>query len=157
MTADAKVRQRLARQLSGVGAVLMVSDFDELQAVLCPADRRLGNASPVRPAASSSSELLIDRGEHRVSWQGRSLALTPLELEVLGTLASPPLAVWTYERLYAAAWGGSYLGDASTVHAAVTRLRRKLRAAGDGTLIETVRGVGYRLAFSSGSAVTIVD
>ncbi|BCB80196.1 hypothetical protein Pflav_066060 [Phytohabitans flavus] len=43
-------------------------------------------------------------------------------------------------------WGGAYLGDTSILHSAIKRLRRKLRAAPEGPSVETVRGVGYRLA-----------
>jgi two-component system response regulator MtrA len=155
VTADARLRQRLARQLSGVGTILMVSDFDELQAVLFPPGRNGGHLVE-HPAAPANPALLVDRSGHRVTWQGRPLSLTPLELDLLANLASRPLSVWTYERLYLAAWGGAYLGDAGIVHAAVTRLRRKLRAVGNGVLVETVRGVGYRLAFADDSAVAVV-
>jgi DNA-binding response OmpR family regulator len=58
--------------------------------------------------------------------------------------------VWTYERLFAAVWGGAYLGDNAILHSAVKRLRRKLRAADGRVEIETVRGVGYRLVPSDG-------
>jgi two-component system, OmpR family, response regulator MtrA len=57
--------------------------------------------------------------------------------------------VWTYQRLFQAVWGGSYLGDTSILHSAVKRLRRKLRAAG-GLSVQTVRGVGYRLELGTG-------
>jgi DNA-binding winged helix-turn-helix (wHTH) protein len=50
--------------------------------------------------------------------------------------------VWTYETLFAAVWGGTYLGDNSILHSAVKRLRRKLREVG--LSVETVRGIGYR-------------
>ncbi|HET8682691.1 MAG TPA: winged helix-turn-helix domain-containing protein, partial [Micromonosporaceae bacterium] len=86
---------------------------------------------------------------HRVTWQGTPVPLTRLEWDLLGSLASPPVTVWTYERLFGEVWGSSYLGDTSILHSAVKRLRRKLRAAGDGVAVETVRGVGYRLALAN--------
>lgn len=151
VTPDATVRERLARSLAGCGDVRMVADLGELRALFCPSAQ--DDARPVRPPGT---DLVIDPAQHRVTWRGGSLTLTRLESEVLEVLASPPLTVWSYERLYTAAWGGAYLGDASTVQAAVKRLRRKLRALADCAVVETVRGVGYRLAIADAAAVVVV-
>jgi DNA-binding response OmpR family regulator len=91
-------------------------------------------------------ELVVDLPGHLVTWRGRPLPLTRLERELLGRLATPPAAVWTYQRLFDAVWGEAYRGDTSILHSAVKRLRAKLRAAGGELAVETVRGVGYRLA-----------
>uniref|UniRef100_UPI0035D4EA77 winged helix-turn-helix domain-containing protein n=1 Tax=Polymorphospora lycopeni TaxID=3140240 RepID=UPI0035D4EA77 len=102
------------------------------------------------PAAQAGpirlGELTIDAAGHLVTWRGEPLALTRLERAVLAVLASPPLAVWTYERLFGSVWGGAYLGDTAILHSAMKRLRRKLRATDDDLRVQTVRGVGYRLA-----------
>ena len=84
-----------------------------------------------------------------VTWRGELLALTRLERELLARLASSPAGVWTYERLFGSVWGGAYLGDTSILHSAVKRLRRKLRAVEGGPQVQTLRGVGYRLALAA--------
>jgi DNA-binding response OmpR family regulator len=94
-------------------------------------------------------DLIVDVPGHLVTWRGRPLPLTRLERELLGRLATAPVGVWTYQRLFDAVWGKAYLGDTSILHSAVKRLRGKLRTAGDELGLETVRGVGYRLAVPS--------
>jgi hypothetical protein len=109
-----------------------------------PAVPQLAQARP--DGVVSIGELVIDPAGHLVVWRGQPLPLTRLERELLGRLATPPVSVWTYQRLFDVVWGKAYLGDTSILHSAVKRLRGKLRTAGDGLCVETVRGVGYRLA-----------
>ncbi|HZN20553.1 MAG TPA: winged helix-turn-helix domain-containing protein [Micromonosporaceae bacterium] len=163
ITPDVGARERLARRLDDCGIVLMVSDVDELRAVFCPSGQAEwatpeqfgvldlpGDGAAAYPdAVRTLGDLVIDPTRHRVTWQGIPVPLTRLEWDLLGSLASPPVTVWTYERLFGEVWGSSYLGDTSILHSAVKRLRRKLRAAGDGVAVETVRGVGYRLALAN--------
>jgi DNA-binding response OmpR family regulator len=154
ITPDVGFRERLARRLDDCGVVLMVADVDELRAVFWPSGQTdwagTGPADPILPdiadLALTIGDLVIDPARHRVTWRGNLVPLTRLEWQLLGSLASPPVTVWTYERLFGEVWGSSYLGDTSILHSAVKRLRRKLRAAGDGVAVETVRGIGYRLA-----------
>jgi DNA-binding response OmpR family regulator len=148
VTPDVEVRERVARRLSDCGVVLMCADIGELRAVLfptTPADLAADGNAAVR----ALGDLVIDGGNHVASWRGAPLPLTRLEWELLGSLATPPPVVWTYERLFGTVWGGAYLGDTSILHSAMKRLRRKLRAVGDGVSIETVRGIGYRLALKA--------
>ena len=151
---DPALRERIGRRLDDLGHLVLCADLGELHdrffAPAPPAPRRDGlpsgdppqqdgvPAAPVRFGALS-----IDVAGHRVTWQGRPLEFTRLERRLLARLASRPGGVWSYERLFAAVWGGAYLGDTAILHSAVKRLRRKLRAVDPG---HTVRGVGYRLA-----------
>ena len=96
--------------------------------------------------------LLVDPLRLDVSWNGIPLRLTRLERAVLASLAEPPIRAWSYEHLYRAAWGGSWLGDTSALHATVKRLRRKLRDAGVTVFLQSIRGVGFRLDHIAGPA-----
>jgi len=98
--------------------------------------------------------LLIDPLRQDVTWNGLPLRLTKLERAVLARLAEPPLQAWSYERLYRAAWGSTWLGDTSALHATIKRLRRKLRAAGVTVFLESVRGVGFRLGPESAAVAS---
>jgi DNA-binding response OmpR family regulator len=155
VSADPAVRQRVVRQLDGSGVLLMCPDLDALRAVL----RSTGDPAPSGAGAAdvlagvvTMGELVVDARSMQVTWRGRTLPLTRLECELVSRLASPPARVWRYDRLFSAVWGGTYLGDNSILHATVKRLRRKLRSVdgtgvdGGGLAVETVRGVGYRLA-----------
>jgi two-component system, OmpR family, response regulator MtrA len=144
---DPDVRERVARQLDGGGIVLMCPDIEALRAMLnnsAMLDHGIAT-EPALPLPHGGNQLVIDIDEHEVRWRGISLPLTRLEIELMAQLGSEPVRVWPYERLFSTVWGGAYLGDNSILHSAVKRLRRKLRDAGGGLTIETVRGVGYRL------------
>ncbi|WP_255509109.1 winged helix-turn-helix domain-containing protein [Micromonospora sp. A202] len=154
------VRERMVRRLNGLGTLVICTDLAELQAMIGPPassrPARLSTSATVpTPAAAapavtagrtSLGDLTIDPLGHLVTWRGQPLALTRLERRLLTQLATAPLGVWTYERLFESVWGCAYLGDTSILHSAVKRLRRKLRAADDTLRVHTVRGIGYRLS-----------
>lgn len=140
---DAVVRERLMRQLAASDVVLMCADLEEVRALLFPAASP--DPGPDSDGPYTVGDLLVDPVGYEVTWRDTPVPLTRLEMRLLGCLASPPREVWTYQRLYAAVWGGVYLGDTAILHSAVKRLRSKLRAVGREPEVETVRGVGYRL------------
>ncbi len=90
--------------------------------------------------------LEIDTAAHRARVDGREVALTATEFRLLTELARRPGQVFTRQLLLEQVWHTDYLGDSRLVDVAVQRLRAKLAAAGAGDAVETVRGVGYRLA-----------
>ncbi|HET9017543.1 MAG TPA: response regulator transcription factor [Thermomicrobiaceae bacterium] len=98
------------------------------------------------PAATRIDDLVIDQGAHEVTRGGEPVPLTPLEFELLTTLAARPGLVFTREQLLEQVWGGDFYGDDHVVDVHVSNLRRKLERDPDRPpLVETVRGVGYRL------------
>jgi two-component system response regulator MtrA len=138
---DVSVRERLAGQLDGHGVVVLCPDLDTLRDMFWPP------AVPQAIQAPVQGDIVVDEKSRQVVVRGRALALTRIECALVGHLAGAPGQVWTYERLYTAVWGGTYLGDNAILHSAVKRLRRKLRGADEQIEIETVRGVGYRMVF----------
>jgi two-component system phosphate regulon response regulator PhoB len=92
---------------------------------------------PVRVGA-----LAIDIEGHLVTVDGRPVALTATEFKLLVTLFQRRGRVQTRDELLNVVWGYDYIGYGRTVDAHVKRLREKLGEAS--TVIETVRGVGYR-------------
>jgi two-component system, OmpR family, response regulator MtrA len=145
---DPGVREKVARQLDGGGIVLMCPDVSALRALLtvaAPVPATQLSVSVAEQASSPAAGLVIDVDDHQVRWRGTALPLTRLEVELIAQLATPPMRVWPYDRLFAAVWDAAYLGDNSILHSAVKRLRRKLRDVGNDLSIDTVRGIGYRL------------
>jgi two-component system, OmpR family, response regulator MtrA len=142
---DRKVRENLVRRLDDIGVVLMCSDIGELRDMITESAQE---AEVVRPLADKVrfGDLTVDVVQHQVAWRGENVVLTRLEHRLITRLASPPVEVWPYERLFAAVWDSAYLGDSSILHSAVKRLRQKLRALDEGPVVETVRGIGYRLS-----------
>jgi two-component system, OmpR family, response regulator RegX3 len=86
--------------------------------------------------------LTVDTRARRASLDGRALALTPKEFDLLALLAADPGAAVTRERIFEEVWGTRWYGSPKTIDVHVAALRRKL---GDPGWIETVRGVGFRL------------
>ena len=80
---------------------------------------------------------------------GSPIALTALEFELLAALARDPGVVLTRQQLLDAVWGTDYFGDDHLLDVHVGRLRRKLGVTKvRPSVIETVRGVGFRLESS---------
>ncbi|MEX0664617.1 MAG: response regulator transcription factor [Acidimicrobiia bacterium] len=103
------------------------------------------------PAAlpSMPSRLVVDRRTREVAFDGRDIALTPKEFDLLALLAADPGAVCTRERILDEVWDPHWYGPTKTLDVHVSSLRRKL---GDPSLVETIRGVGYRLREGEGAA-----
>ncbi len=89
--------------------------------------------------------LAIDIDTYVVTASGRSLDLTFKEFELLRFLAERPGRVFTRPALLREVWGYDYYGGTRTVDVHIRRLRAKLGPEHE-HLIETVRGVGYRVA-----------
>ena len=104
----------------------------------------------LRPITSSESRvtigpLVLDVEGHQVLRDGQPVSLTPLEFNLLLTLAQKPKQVFTRELLLEQVWGYHYKADTRLVNVHVQRLRSKIEADPDNpTIIKTVRGIGYR-------------
>jgi two-component system phosphate regulon response regulator PhoB len=113
------------------------------RAAAVPADR---SASPELPSRLTliDGALVIDPGRHKVTVHGEEIDLTLTEFSLLHYLAQRPGFVRTRDQIIAAVHGKSTVLSSRTIDVHVTALRRKL---GDlASIIQTVRGVGYRVA-----------
>jgi two-component system phosphate regulon response regulator PhoB len=86
-------------------------------------------------------DVRIDRVRHRAFLKGRELELTPTEFRLLECLLRQPGRAFTRHQLMDAALGDKAVVLERTIDVHIKTLRRKI---GEGDLIETVRGVGYR-------------
>ena len=87
--------------------------------------------------------LVINLDEYTVTADGERVTLTLKEFELLKLFLSHPGIAFTRDQLFNEIWGIDYMGETRTVDVHIRTLRQKLGAYG--SLIETVRGVGYRL------------
>jgi len=87
--------------------------------------------------------LVLNPREHTVSVDGERVSLTYKEYELLYLFLSQPGIAFTREQLLASIWNTEYMGETRTVDMHIRTLRQKLGSYG--SLIETVRNVGYRL------------
>src|SRR5437588_831354 len=91
--------------------------------------------------------LTVELARRRVYRSGQEIALKPKEFDLLAFLARHQGQVLSPEQLVEQVWGYDSLGDVSTVRVHVRSLREKIEEdPSNPRLVETVRGVGYRLA-----------
>lgn len=91
----------------------------------------------------TANGLTIDLVEHTVMAGDQRITLTYKEFELLRLFLSAPGAAFTREKLLSTVWGTEYTGETRTVDMHIRTLRQKLGRYG--SMIETVRNVGYRL------------
>jgi two-component system alkaline phosphatase synthesis response regulator PhoP len=95
------------------------------------------------PDSLSIGSLTMNTEEHTVTVNNERVDLTLKEYNILYSLLSHPGVVFTRDQLLTEIWGVDYDGETRTVDVHMRTLRQKLGICAD--IIETVRGVGYRL------------
>lgn len=88
--------------------------------------------------------LEVNLEEHKVLVDGEEVVLTLKEFELLKKFLLHPGIVFSRDKLLNDIWGYEFTGETRTVDVHIRTLRQKLGSAGD--LVETIRGVGYRMA-----------
>jgi len=96
-----------------------------------------------------SQGVMIDRERHRVTIEEKLLDLTPSEFGLLEALVRQPGRVFSRSELIDSALGGDSLVLERTIDVHIRSLRKKLGT--HAVLVETVRGIGYRLRDPSGA------
>ncbi len=94
--------------------------------------------------------LYLSTARHIVEVDGEEIALTNKEYYLLLLFLEHPGIVFTRDQLLDRIWGYSFDGESRTVDVHIRTLRAKLGEAGD--LVETVRGIGYKLCEQPKSA-----
>jgi DNA-binding response OmpR family regulator len=95
-----------------------------------------------RGATATVGDLAVDPARRTATVRGAAVTLTATEFDILAILARDPGVVVTRADLLNAVWGPTFVGDDHLVDVHVANLRGKI---GEG-FVETVRGVGYKLA-----------
>jgi DNA-binding response OmpR family regulator len=103
---------------------------------------RRTDPSPAEAESIGVGDVHIDLRSRAVTVAGSTVSLRTLEFELLAELARHAGRVVTRDRLLDRVWGLSFAGGTRTVDVHVAQLRKKL---GRPDLIQTVRGVGYRI------------
>lgn len=113
-----------------------------LRAVL----RRMQPAENKDSQTVTRGNLWVSAEDYLAKVDGKPLALTKKEFEILWTLAAHPGKVFSRDNLLESLWGYEYFGDTRTVDTHIKRLRAKVEAAEpEGFAIKTIWGVGYKL------------
>ena len=114
----------------------------ELVARIRAVTRRITPSTAEAPV-TTIGDLVVDRRARRVTMAGAEIELTRKEFDLLASLADDPGATRTRDQIMEEVWDAHWYGPTKTLDVHIAALRRKL---GEPELIETIRGVGFRLA-----------
>lgn len=123
-------------------------DLDELLARIEVQLRHRGRAF----AVTGGDDVLrvgkwaLDRAARTLSADGVEIPLTRTEFNIVELLAAHPKKVYTKQELFELAWGEPFAADDSTVSVHVSNIRAKLKPTGTDGYIQTVWGLGFKLA-----------
>jgi two-component system catabolic regulation response regulator CreB len=127
-----------------------------VRAVLRRGDRSVANRdtsvhplptnAPRALPVTATSGLVVDVAQRKTTFDGADVPLTKIEFDLLSVLAEAPGRVRTRGELVTRVWGDEYALTERTVDSHFKALRRKFQVAGaPASLVETVRGIGFRL------------
>jgi two-component system phosphate regulon response regulator PhoB len=90
--------------------------------------------------------LQLDKASHRVMAGDRTVSLGPTEYRMLEFFMTHPERVYSREQLLDRIWGGNVYVEERTIDVHIRRLRKALEEYGLDSLVQTVRGSGYRFS-----------
>lgn len=115
----------------------------EYSSLMLEADE--GNATSVSGNDISCGNLLISEKSRKAMRDGKEIALTPKEFDILLFLARNRGQVFTKEQIYQAVWENDYVMDDSNIMAFIRKLRKKIEPNPDAPeYILTIWGIGYK-------------
>jgi len=118
--------------------------FEELLARIETVMRR-GSQVTSEEESLEVGPLAFDRQSLRFSVEGKEIKMTAKELAIIELLMSNPGTLFSRERILSNVWGLNMDPLTNVVDVYIGKLRKKIDADTDKSLIETVRGLGYRL------------
>lgn len=120
-------------------------EFEELLARLEALARRGSGLQSARPTQLQVADVVLDRESMRASRAGEALNLTARELALLELLMTAPGRLFSRERILSSVWGLNEDPLTNVVDVYIRRLRSKIDEGRPVPLIQTMRGLGYRL------------
>jgi two-component system phosphate regulon response regulator PhoB len=106
---------------------------------------RRGNAD-TEGKGLTAGQLVLDRSAKKAIIAGEALSLGPIEFRLLEFFMLHPERVYSREQLLDRVWGGNVYVEDRTVDVHIRRLRKSISILNHDTMIQTVRGAGYRFS-----------
>ena len=129
-------------------------DLHELLARIQVQLRRRATPEAATPVAKTErlcfGTWVLDDKAHTFEASGAPIKLTRIEFSIVRSLMSSPKRVFTKQELYRSAWSEDYLAgdlvDEASISVHVSNIRAKLKSTDTSNYIETVWGIGFKLA-----------
>lgn len=157
---------RSAKETENLPVILLTAkgtEFDKVLGLDCGADdyiskpfgtmelisrikallRRVPKTAKISDSSINVGNLTIKQDMHEVIADGKKIILTLKEYDLLCLLMKNKGKVFTRDELLSRIWGYDFTGESRTVDVHIRTLRSKLGNCGE--LIETIRGVGYKI------------
>jgi len=142
---DEEVDRILGLELGADDYVVKPFSPGELVARVKAVLRRKGGTAATESERLVRGPLVLDLEAHAASWAGTEVPLTATEFALLKVFAAQPRRAFTRDNLMAATYANARFVSDRTIDSHVRHIRAKFQALG-GDPIETVHGVGYKLA-----------
>lgn len=121
-------------------------EIKELVARIGVLMRRAGDTGKKEHDFLTHGELTLDRAGFTARIGGKPLELTKHEFRILELLMMRPDKVFSKQEIYDCAWEEYYIGEDKTVNVHISNIRKKLKAETEKEYIETVWGIGFKMA-----------
>ena len=124
-------------------------DLDEVLVRIEAVLRRTEGGSGITTGAEKKIQyknIEMDRNAARVFVKGEEITLTSKEYAILELLLTNPEKMFSKSNIYESVWEDAYIYDDNTLMVHISNLRNKLKELDDEEYIETIWGMGYRLA-----------
>ena len=119
-------------------------ELDELWARIGVQLRHAG--TPPQSGLLVYRDWVIDPAARTLTAAGSPVELTAHEFDILELLAAHPAKVFTKQEIFEAVWRQDYFVEDKTINVHISNLRAKLRPTGTESYIQTVWGIGFKLA-----------
>lgn len=121
-------------------------EIQELVARVGVQIRRFAGAEEISKQQLQYKDLVLNQTSFTASVNGKEIVLTKQEFKILELLLSHPNKVFSKQDIYDYAWDDIYIGEDKTINVHISNIRKKLKAVSSEEYIETVWGIGFRLA-----------
>ena len=124
-------------------------DLDEVLVRIEAVLRRTEGSSGITTGGEKKIQyknIEMDRNAARVYVKGEEITLTSKEYAILELLLTNPEKMFSKSNIYESVWEDAYIYDDNTLMVHISNLRNKLKELDDEEYIETIWGMGYRLA-----------
>lgn len=121
-------------------------DLDELHARIAVQLRHAARGVGRSAAVLRFKDWVLDTEARTLVASGEPIKLTRLEYDIVETLARRPKKVFTKRELFAAAWNEECVVEEKAVNVHISNIRSKLKPSGTDDYLETVWGIGFKLA-----------